>query len=597
MPLVSATDVLKVSYKAIVEIHKRLEALSESDEFRQRIERRIKELQTVADELKASGVEDFPASCQECLQRFQDSLGTCQNICDTICSKNALKKFVKVYGHREQLQNLDKELENARNSLQLALTRTIIAQNQELHHRVQEGAERVENTVLHPSAGVYLGTSVTNKLPRPLRIDKPEVSLVDDLMVIKWAYRQTSDLEVDRFEVQYDDEKGVIVPGDPDKLRSLTDDSIFAMSFGAPKVRPGRVYTIRVRAVNRQGHGEWSNPAVKRFGNGPPNKPKEPTLIVMSPTEILVKVQRLKEEEENGSPVEACVVEYVAIDDANASEWQSLRCPIKSRRDSEVKFSIKSLTADTKYNFRVKMINEDDESPPSDAVRVLTTQLTPGQPQDLRVSSKRTDKTIKIRWRPPAANPHVVCKYEAQIQPGNSISSWNHLVAVRAEKLSATALDLDTDTKYNFRVRAVNNKEEAGDFTDPLQAETRYGKGGRIAAATGAFVGGTIGGPLLGATGLGYMAGSAAKKSADSKPGKAAGSIAAGIGGGLGGFLIGTIGAPLLGATAAVYAYKGMAGELGDQSPQSSEDEEEESMFREVWKLSQKKSEDMFKKD
>lgn len=601
MPLSCVGDVLKLSGKVALEIYDRLNALSEGEEFRQRLERKIKELQNVGDELKVSGLKEFPTSCRDCLSKFEDSLGQCKNICDAITSKSTLGKFVQVYKHEHLLQNLEKELENARNSLQFALTRALFSQNQELQRRVDEGTARVEATVVHPSVGVYHGTDTSAKLAKPFRIEKPSVSLEGDLMVVKWVDKQNSVLEVDRFEVRYDDEKEVVLPGKPDKLRCVDGGCAFSMSLGHPRIRLGQVYTIQVRAVNKQGPGEWSKETVVRYKVGPPNKPRKPSLTVMSPTNVQVEVPRLKEEEENGSKVSECIVEYVSVDDTNASEWQTLRCAVKpSSSDNKViKFSIKGLTPSSTYRFRVKMINEAGESPPSDAHEVVTTQLIPGPPKDLRVSSKRTDKSIKIRWGPPTENPHAVYRYEVDIQQvQKSVIPWKKISTVEHEKLSATARELSTDTKYNFRVRAVNNKGEAGEYTNSIQAETRYGKVGCIAAATGAFFGGTVGGPLIGAAGIGGMAGLAARESADSKPGKVVGSIAAGVGGGIGGAIIGTVGAPVMGATAAVLAYNAMTGDLADMSPQSSEDEDQDSgkMWSQIWKLSKKHSEGMFKK-
>ena len=175
-------------------------------------------------------------------------------------------------------------------------------------------------------------------------------------------------------------------------------------------------------------------------------------------------------------------------------------------------------------------------------------------------------------------------------------AEWETFATVQHTKLSATARGLTSDTKYQFRVRAINNKEQNGEFSDCLEAETRFGKFGRGAAAVGAFVGGTVGGPLIGAVSIGYLAGSSAESGPDSKVGKKVAATAAGIGGGIGGFLLGTIGAPLFGAVGAAMTYKSLEGGLEERSPQSSEDEEEDSILRNVWQMSKKKSEDMMNK-
>ena len=185
------------------------------------------------------------------------------------------------------------------------------------------------------------------------------------------------------------------------------------------------------------------------------------------------------------------------------------------------------------------------------------------------MSPKRSDKSIKIRWKESAVNPQVVIQYQAEFVAEKSRSQeWSIFKITRCEKLSAKANDLNPDTKYKFRVRAVNNKKQYGDYSDEVVAETRVGEGARVAAAIGAFVGGTVGGPLMGALGFGYMAGESASDLPDSTVGKVAAGTAAGIGGGVAGALIGTLGAPILGGPSSYMAYKKLEGKLDDVSPQ-----------------------------
>ena len=400
------------------------------------------------------------------------------------------------------------------------------------------------------------------------------------------------------YEVRYDDEdeKVLLCKQAEHRLEGET----FALKLGYPKVHVGRQYTISVRAVNSHGPGKWSNQTVARFMIGAPNKPRKPTLTVNFPTEVLVQVPRLEEKNENGSPVHKCIVEYFDKNDRNATDWNRLSCKVRPRTQERncdfVKLSIKQLIPDTTYTFRVIMVNKAGESRPSDSKEVITTQLIPGPPRELRTSSKRLSKYIKIRWKEPKQNPHAVFQYHVQMQLAKSKETpWNDVTTVGKEKLSAKATDLSTSTDYRFRVRTFNNKHEPSEFSEVLEAETRCGVLPKIAASTGAFVGGTIGGPLLGAVGLGVMAGSAAKDGPDSKAGKAAAAAAAGVGAGVGGALLGTVGAPIFGGTAAYMAYRTLTKGSDEWSPQTSEDEDEDSFVDLVMKQSQKKTENLFK--
>ena len=575
IPGITPENAAKFVFYGVKEVHECAKVLSENDDLRKSIERRAGDLKQVADELNANEVESFPHSCVGRLQDFVDSINACKRICAELKDKPLLGRMAEARENRRRLENLDKQLEKAQQSLQLALTSAIHAQNRELKECVQKGHERAEATTIHPSIGVYRGAGTRGR--RPSEIPAPNVAVIDDLLEIKWTDSLNSAKDIDRYEVRYDDEDEKVLNCEPAEHRLKQDT--FALSLGHPKVRAGRQYTISVRAVSSQGPGNWSDPTVARFKIGPPNKPRKPMLTVLSPTEVQVQAPRLDESDENGSPVHQCIVEYLDKNDRNATAWNYQMCnavrpPLTqtSNRDF-VKLSIKCLTPNTIYHFRVRMVNKAGKSAPSDSKEVITTQLIPGPPQELRASSKRLSKYIKLRWREPRQNPQAVFKYQVQMQLAKSKKTpWFDVTTVGREKLSAKPTDLSTGTEYRFRVRALNNQEQ-GEFSKVLEAETRCGVAAKIAASTGAFFGGAIGGPLLGAIGFGGTAGSAAKDRADSKAGKAAAATAAGVGAGVGGALLGTIGAPLIGGVAAHMAYQRLDKGPDQWSPQTSDDE------------------------
>ena len=75
---------------------------------------------------------------------------------------------------------------------------------------------------------------------------------------------------------------------------------------------------------------------------------------------------------------------------------------------------------------------------------VITTQLIPGPPRELRTSSKRLSKYIKIRWKEPKQNPQAVFQYHVQMQLAKSKATpWYDVTTVGKEKLSAKATDLN----------------------------------------------------------------------------------------------------------------------------------------------------------
>ena len=365
---------------------------------------------------------------------------------------------------------------------------------------------------------------------------------------------------------------GFILHGTPEECRTKGDSAYsFTIKLGGPKVFPGELYTIQVRAVNSHGPSEWSEEVVFRFSKCPPERPMIPVLKDTTPTRVTVIIE-LPMEMHVISPVHSCAVEYVSVNDVKAQKWQRSTRDIKFNDIGEsVTMTIESLRPETKYTFRVIMINENGESQPSDEISTSTPQLIPGVPHDLRFSNKRTDKILKIRWNPPIENPQVVKVYEVQYKRAKSKrDKWTSIdPPVNRDKLSAKVEGLKTNTNYVFRVRAINYQGAKGPFTEDAENETRCGKASRLAAATGAFFGGVIGGPLIGAVGAGVASGVAAE---DKSENTAAG-VAAGVGGGVGGALLGTIGAPVIGGITAAGVYHMMGGEFDSVSPQTSDEE------------------------
>ena len=585
-------SVLSGAFTVCKEVHSRLESLAENNELSDRIQRHIQNLETTATELKNLKQDELPESCTDNITSFNDSIGICKAACADLRNARKIKKFVSVHGHKKELETLDTQLRRACENLQLMLHQVSLFQNRKLKEAVESGTQDIKRTVVHPEGGVFLPNRVVR--PKPQEIKSPQVSLDEsgDLMEVNWIDDNNPNDAVDSYEIRYDDENEQVVPAQRDKCMLAEGSNTFGMILGYPKIKPGNLYTIQVRAVNGAGPGKWSEPPVIfRFKSGPPNKPRKPAVTVLSPTEVQIAVSRLSEREENGSCITQCKVEYTEKIDGDDPTWSTLQVQIKKRTTLEVKLKIGGLKPDATYSFRVRMINDSGESVPSDSCDVITTQLIPGPPQNLRISSKRTSTTIKVRWDEPSANPQAAYKYRIEWRLAKQ-SEWGPGKTVN--KKSAKVIDLKTDTTYQFRVRAVNNKDELGEWSDEIKSETRFGAFGRTLGTIGAFVGGTVGGPLMGAVGGGAMAGVAAGKHPDSNTGKRAAQIGAGAGGAVAGALFGIVGAPLIGAMSAVMANRKLAGEMEDMSPQTSDDENEPGFMTTLFKNSKKMSSNLF---
>jgi hypothetical protein len=591
---IDPSTVVKHALYVTKEIYDRLQGCSENDAVCQRLMQQIKKLQNIANDLKELEMDEFPASCRNELDSFGDSLEICRGACNALDRAGTIAKFIKVHGHKSELETLEIQLKRATDNLQLVLNQVSVLQNRRLEEAIHRSKGEVIGSVINPRQGIFLPNSRVDEA-RPHLIEPPEVSLDDsgDLMEVKWKDERNQKDTIDRYEVRYDEENNLAVHASVDECTLLGNDNTFYMKLGEPKIKVGNLYSVQVRATNGAGPGDWSGPTIFRFKVGPPNKPKKPRAIIQSPTEVMIFASRPSVKDENGSCITCCKVEYVNVD-GDDTTWEVLEINVKQRSTPEIKLKIGTLKPDTTYQFRIKMVNENGESPPSDSREVVTTQVTPGPALNLRVSSKRTDKSIKLRWDEPADNPQAAHKYKVQMRMRKE-PAWTDCATV--EKRSAKLIDLKTDTNYCFRVQSMNNQGHRGKWSVEIEAETRFGVLGRTLGTIGAFVGGTVGGPVLGAVGGGFAAGAAAGKIPDSRTGQRAASIGAGAGGAVAGALLGTLGAPVVGVTTAVLANKKLAGESDDISPQTSDDEDHKpSTWAQMKKMSEQMAEDMLNK-
>ena len=73
---------------------------------------------------------------------------------------------------------------------------------------------------------------------------------------------------------------------------------------------PGRPYMFLLRAVNKEGLGNWSEPFEVVSGAGPPDAPRSPLLACKNPHSVLVSWE---EPINNGAKVDQYIVEVAEV--------------------------------------------------------------------------------------------------------------------------------------------------------------------------------------------------------------------------------------------------------------------------------------------
>ena len=115
-----------------------------------------------------------------------------------------------------------------------------------------------------------------------------------------------------------------------------------------------------------------------------------------------------------------------------------------------------------------------------------------GRPLNLKVS-KRAQNRIKLCWNIPTEKAKNISHYE--VYHRRRWKKW-------AEPETTTNVhhvvkELSADTKYWFRVRAVDNDGYYGRYSEDIPAETKFSKLARGLITTGAAIGGTLAAPFL----------------------------------------------------------------------------------------------------
>ena len=563
MDILQAICKVAVATKEVIDY---LKQLPECSKRRQEIENKMKILDEFIEYLKTTSADVLlPSTCDNAFCKCMDSLSKCKVICKDLHNQRITGKLLHATSNVQEVEKLEKELSFVAQTLQLfcdcwlhakvdsiseALSRvekSVAQYHSDTNAKLHDGFEVLGKTI-NQSTGVYRGVSHKAKPKAP---DKPNVTVQEDCMVVKWNCECPPSQQICKFEVQLNSDP--IFDGTPQEFtnRDKEDCYSYAVSLRPPRIKAGP-YSIIVRAIyTDEGPSEWSQFAVCEYKTEQPEKPKKPTDTVNPPPmkDITIAVELPKKDDENGYPVQKCIA--VKNVDEFRIDTDSVTIPAQS---------------DKTLPLNIRIVIGAGKSPP---------ELLPGVPVNVRISSTRKRDSIKVRWERPEVNAEAAFMYDVEMIRSKQKQpiEWN-IVKHHVKKLYARVDQLNSNTKYKFRVRALNSKGHAlpDQWSDVVEAETRHGKGVALLAAAGAFIGGTLGGPVLGIVGIGSISGMAAAVKVNSTAGSTAAGVAAGVGGGIAGGIVGIIGAPLFGVGSAALAYDAVSGNL-PTSPPTSEDE------------------------
>ncbi|EAT42465.1 AAEL006012-PA, partial [Aedes aegypti] len=223
-------------------------------------------------------------------------------------------------------------------------------------------------------------------------------------------------------------------------------------------LRPGEMYTVQVRAINRIGAGGWSEEYSFHAGAAPPNAPKDLNIILKSPTHLTVIWD---EPHCNGAPIS----EYILQSSTSADH------PSPPSTEELLFQTLKNLAPFTNYHFRVCAVN----SAGSSRYSATFSQKTPAAPPNVPVlgQHKITARSILICWE----TPHDVDDEEEDSdedeekadQNDNSSEDMTDKPEANLEEASANSAaaystnrnemlieELHPESSYKLRIQAVN---------------------------------------------------------------------------------------------------------------------------------------------
>lgn len=229
-------------------------------------------------------------------------------------------------------------------------------------------------------------------------------------------------------------------------------------------------YTIEAQNYHRRGKsfgGYMKTEAVS------PCKPNKPILHVIDCRKVQVSVQRLKVEEENGSPVTHIKTEK----SQDGKTWKS-DDPLEIGNDSLIRTKIDMITKDsndgfvTFFYYRVSMKNEKGWSNPSEVAQLEEDRLIPTAPMDLQVMEQestyfQTDVSLTFIWKPPLLHPKSVQSYVFLFRKKGT-AEW----AVQTlSDTSVTMRSLQAVTKYEYAIQARNRDMSGGVYSSSVHTE------------------------------------------------------------------------------------------------------------------------------
>ena len=264
-----------------------------------------------------------------------------------------------------------------------------------------------------------------------------------------------SDITAYELEVSDDGRSGWDTVDDDidDDDREYTDD----------RLEPGTRYFYRIRAINDDGEGEWSDVANAITEGGRPGAPTDLRATADGRDEIDLSWKAPSDD--GGDDITGYRIEV----STNGNSWDDLE---DDTRSTNTRYTHTGLDPGDTRHYRVSAINSAGAGEPSNEASATTEVGVPSIPLSFSASSVNQSE-INLVWTAPLDDGGArITGYRIGVSPNGS-SQWTILVAnTRSSATSYTHRSLPPGTTRHYRVAAINS-EGVGPVSRVVSATTR----------------------------------------------------------------------------------------------------------------------------
>ena len=183
-----------------------------------------------------------------------------------------------------------------------------------------------------------------------------------------------------------------------------------------------------------------------------------------------------------------CIDVYeILVKSMSDQTWRKLRI---DKNEHEV--SIRDLTMATNYKIKIYAYNKNKIKGEITTLHLTTKCLIPGPPLNFRKAGASRNR-IKMRWNLPSENAEAVTRYHILYKRSNEDESKYMKFKAESRVFSAVKWNLETGTRYDFKIYAENKDGESGSSTECKEVSTKSAMAKRVAIGAAIVI------PTLGA--------------------------------------------------------------------------------------------------